>query len=539
MTVKVSRTRRILNYIAYSFFLIGAMLVLFFAFGFRFNFQHRIFIHSGTITVKSLPEKVDMYLDGEKVEKQSYDLINDAYNINGIKPGTYNFKVTADGFSSWEKNIAVHSGVSTEFWNITLVPQNPEKVRLDIVDPVFYKLSNNGQQILYATRANGPLNIFVYSFDKETAFKIFEEPGNRQHTFKVDFVEFSPDQSQILFELTENNRNYFFWADLDRIEKEGVTSENLLYLNPLLEQGIEELVVVKNRQEALAASNNAAGSQPADTPLNFSDNQSLETVFSQSEENPPTPITEFKWLDNNNIYFLSEGQLYALDLKKNNLQFILDQINGYEVSQGNLYFVKNPTNLIFKSDSQGGNLEQITENLIDQDLEPEELQYKIFVYDADRIALINSKKQLYLFNDNDEEYQIFKKISDQAQSAQFSDDGKKLLYFNDNEIKVYYLREWEVQPRRSVGAHLTLYQNKDNKITDAMWSEHYQNVLFSVKNEVFLVELDTRDQINQTVVTQTTAPDPEFSFDTSENLVYFLDQSDKYIQLFYLEFPVE
>ncbi|MEA3272993.1 MAG: PEGA domain-containing protein [Patescibacteria group bacterium] len=522
MFAKIPLKRRLIYTAGTLFFLTSSIILAFFALGYRFNSQHGVFIYSGTITIKSTPKDVDLYLDNKLVTKKSYDIINNAYNINGVKPGSYTLEVKSPNYSSWKKEIEVHSGIATEFWNIVLAENKPEKMRLDIVNPSFYKASEGGAQIVYATRANSPLSIFNYSTKEEKAIKIFEECdkcGNFKETTSLEIAEFSPSQNSLILGIKRDGQYDWYLAFLDKIEKEGLNDSTLVSLNPRLSQ--------------LASLDSQEAREQFDSEI-IPDPTILEKLL-LSEEG--FYLHDFKWLDNDNFYFLNQGNLYLVTLSKKEMRLILEEIRGYEISQGNIFFIKAPSNLVLKSDYEGSNLKQITENLIDQDFGEEDPSYKLTIYDEKRLVILNQNKELYLYNDNDEEYQIFKKIGDNIQGAQFSNDGKKLLYFNEDEIKTYYLREWDVQPKNNVGANITIYENKQNKIQDAMWHHNYQHIIFSTNKKIQLVELDTRNKINQSIVLEPNMDKTLFSYDPKSRNLYFLDTSDQYVQLFSTELP--
>lgn len=104
-------------------FMMVAPVVVLFAKGYRFNLENGIFIYSGSVTIKSWPRDIEIYLDGERQTNKHYNVLNDAYTINGIKPGTYSLACKKEGYTAWRKQIDVHSGVSTEFWNVLLFPK--------------------------------------------------------------------------------------------------------------------------------------------------------------------------------------------------------------------------------------------------------------------------------------------------------------------------------------------------------------------------------------------------------------------------------
>ena len=69
----------------------------------------------------------------------------------------------------------------------------------------------------------------------------------------------------------------------------------------------------------------------------------------------------------------------------------------------------------------------------------------VVVYDDLRIALILENKDFYIFNKGDYG-DYFRKLADDIEEAHFSDDGKRILFWSNNEISVYFLREQLSQP---------------------------------------------------------------------------------------------
>lgn len=539
LLAKISITRRIIYTLMTMAFIASAAIILLFTFGYRFNFQNKVFIHSGTITLKTTPRRVVILLNGKEIDSNAYDLINNSYNINGLKPGAYDLEVKSDGYAPWKKRIDVHSGIATEFWNVFLTKTVPDGERLDIVSPALYKVATSGEKILYSTRANGPLQIFMYSTKKGTLAKVFEEPSNRKDACSLEFIEFSPREDRAILGIREGDRNSYFIAYLDKIESQGANTENLIRLDA-------NLAVLSDSKVVFTGSKNVSGTptpspNPERSPLKIKLNSSslgisLEEYLQISQSSLPIKqFYNFKWLDNDNFCFVYESGLYGLSINKEEIVPILKDIRGYEISQERIFFMRPPSNLIFECDRNGEGITQITENMIDQDLAQEAQKYKLVVYDENRIAIINGNKELYLFNNNSDEYQTFKKLSDNTDGVQFSDDGKKMLYFNENAIKVYYLREWEVQPKKSVGSNIELYRNESDKIRDAMWSKDYQHIIFALAGKIKIIELDTRDGANISDVVDSSLPNSQFTFNTSNETLYYLQPSDRFIQLFQIK----
>jgi len=118
------KIRKIFFWLLVLFFIATTPVIVFYARGYRFNFQQGIFIYAGGITIKSNPQKVEVFIDGKPSPRKKTNLINNSYHIDGIRPGEYLLEVKADGFNTWSKKISIHSGISTEFWNIVLTKED-------------------------------------------------------------------------------------------------------------------------------------------------------------------------------------------------------------------------------------------------------------------------------------------------------------------------------------------------------------------------------------------------------------------------------
>ena len=115
----------------------------------------------------------------------------------------------------------------------------------------------------------------------------------------------------------------------------------------------------------------------------------------------------------------------------------------------------------------------------------------LIVYDEDRQALVSEER---IFSFITTGCKIFSKKSEAAfWVSQFSDDGKKLLFWSNNEISVMFLRKWEVQPYRDENEIQTIIR-LSSPLKNVFWYRDYEHVFFSAKNKIKLIELDPRDR---------------------------------------------
>ncbi len=476
--------RRLFFWIITLLFLITAPLVVFYSKGYRFDQYKKIFIHSGSITVKSIPPSVDIYLNGNLQPSGTLDIINNSITLNGLRPGNYNLKIAKDGYKVWEKNIEVHSGVSTEFWNVFLVPQNFASEELSADEPERFFVSPFGKNIAYIKK-NGT-DLEVYS------------------------LKVKNNESEIIF-----SQNKADFSD-DPFENMEWNSKERLFIAPLLIENRKDFFILdsEKKQESISL---------------------LQTTgFSQ--------IKNVRWSSNgkNEIYFAakpeinSQYNLYKINLETKNVNLILEEINGaYDLSGNSIYFLRG-NNIIYTTDLEGKNEKQLT--FSPAGALGNDKKVRLIAYDEDRQAVIFESGELYVNNKGGKSDDTLKKISDNVRSVQFSDDGKKLLFWNDNEINVLYLRKWDVQPRREEN-EIQQIVRFSSPLKNVFWYRDYEHIFFSAQDSVKIVELDSRDRRIVDDLFKYRSENFLSSYDSASGIYYYSDELNGRKKLFYLYLP--
>lgn len=111
----LSRFRSLIFWTFTLSFFATASLIIFYAFGYRYSQERGIFVYSGSITVNSLPQTVDIAIDGEAISPNQYGILNETIHIAGLMPGEHLLTVSAPGYRPWSKKVTVQSGVSSEY----------------------------------------------------------------------------------------------------------------------------------------------------------------------------------------------------------------------------------------------------------------------------------------------------------------------------------------------------------------------------------------------------------------------------------------
>jgi len=191
---------------------------------------------------------------------------------------------------------------------------------------------------------------------------------------------------------------------------------------------------------------------------------------------------------------------------------------GWLLYQDNLFLV-NATNYIFYRVDLGGYIrEQISREFLPKD------SYHIIAHN-DQFMVIGQNGDLYLLNKNSS---IFEKIAGQINDATFSGDGKKIIYWNNNEIWINYLEDILVQPYKKAGDK-ELITRHSQKISQVIFYPNNEYLAYVIGDQIKIIELDGRDQRN--VIEFINAKNPQIYFSYQDGYFYYLTES----QLFRLK----
>ena len=100
-------------------------------------------------------------------------------------------------------------------------------------------------------------------------------------------------------------------------------------------------------------------------------------------------------------------------------------------------------------------------------------------------------KTLYFFNNNS---QAFEKLLEGVKDLKTSPDNKKLVFFSDSEIWIFYLKDKTDMPAKKAGERQFLVRLSE-KIGDVFWLDN-DYFIFNAGNEIKVSETDERDRIN-------------------------------------------
>jgi hypothetical protein len=469
-------SKRIFFWTLVLFFLVTTPSLILYSMGYRFNPQRGIFVYTGSVSIKSNPLNVEVYVD-QKLKSKNLNRINNSYHIGGLKPGEHLIEIKSPGFSTWSKKITVNSGTTTEFWNVLLAKDNYPRTTYPAegINKLFF--NPDKKMIAYTQSGSGGLSVNILDISANKSENIF-----------------SSDQ----YKFTDDNKENMEWEP-----------QSVRITVPTIKDGIKNYLIIDTKTKEL---------------VNLKDLAKTDS------------IKKVRWDQNNKgfLYYISEGDLHYLDTNNpDNNTVVAKDISSYDLSSGYVYFFQLPSGIIYRYDPEGtGGFDQITTSAPDKMDDP---NYQIIVYDKDRIALLNKNGELYINNIGAHD-QYFRNIASGVSEIQFSDDGKKMLYWNASEIFVYFTRDWEVQPWRSENDQKEIVRFSE-KIDNVQWTKDYEHILFSVGNKVKITEVDNRSQNNINDILTLKKTDAEIVSDFRDGKIYFEDNDGNTDNIFSIDFP--
>ncbi len=481
--MKTPITRRLFFWTLVVSYFITTTIVLLFVFGYKHDLTSKVFIHTGSISIAPHPQKdITITINGATPKSKLINFINDSYYISGLRPQNYTVTIQKDGFAPWTKDVSVHSGISTEFWNITLVRNQYEHTpyAIENIDQFFPAPKEN---IFAATRQLG----------KTLAVQIFDTEQNKTtHTFLFPETTF-----------TKDSRKNSEWSP---------NSENLIIplFNTATQKNDYAIAEIKNEKR-----------------LVLSEHITLPVVH------------DVRWdpKDTNTLYLLSNTSLFRAHIDFDNadilLQSIANDVIAYDFADDGIYLLSSDFRVLHDHDIHSTHFKELTTFDLPQNTQ----DVRFIAYDDHRFFVIDdTNKSLYLYNKGDREIHT-KTFNTNIIGAHFSDDGKKLLFYSPFEIFVYFTRDWNAQPTRKENEMHSIIRFSQ-LLDNVHFAKDYEHVIYTVGDEIKMTELDYRGNRITNTLLKTTEKTNTLINKHKKNFLYFLDSTTGHTrQLHSIEIP--
>ncbi|MCK4636044.1 MAG: hypothetical protein KAT32_04200 [Candidatus Moranbacteria bacterium] len=538
--MKTPLSRRIFFYTLACSCIIITTAVMLSVFGYRFDFVRTIWLHHGSLTVKSNPQDVQIKVNGKTPKSWRLKIINDSYQINGLPYGNHDVEIIADGFKSWTKSVSIHSGISTELWNVLLVRENYERTSFNVQNIDNFFPAPEEFVFAYTSQKNSKLEInIINTEDNEIQNQIVLE-NTKFTTNKYENIEWSPASSSIIIpvirqiENKEENGKTMIEAELDGdLENENFTNTNVT-------EEFKDYVIFNLKTDSYFYLSEKILIEENTENLMEMENENSENV---DAEKLKKTISAVRWhpKDKESIYFLSDEKLYltSFDLKNSialKREEIYPKTLAYDFADDGIYILNKDNQLLYDDNFKATKLKEIIEFKVDEN---KNTQYRLISYDKNRVVLLNNQTgDCYLYNKGEKGiYSV--KLGTGIIGVHFSNDGKKLVYYSNSEIFVYFTRIWEDQPNREEN-ETKLITRSSKKISNVHFSKDYEHVIFSSGNEIKIIEMDTRGKSNPQTITSFNVTSTKIISDHRNNVLFFIDKNTSKINsLFQINFPEE
>lgn len=228
------RTRRLLFYSFCALFLFIGSVIILYTEGWRFDLrecsvrdwtQCTIRMQkTGAIFILAAPKDASITINNASVQP-SLQLLRSGTLITDLLPGTYEVRVSKEGYQSWHKRLVVEPELVTEASSVYLFPLAPKETalpfprlrgdRIEAVEP------GGTRFIIIDTRAN---TRYLYdSAHPDTVLNISLAFRNLENTSPVRRAAFHPfDTNKLILQ----NKAGLFLFDLLRLRAERLTNDN-------------------------------------------------------------------------------------------------------------------------------------------------------------------------------------------------------------------------------------------------------------------------------------------------------------------------
>ncbi|MFA5098601.1 MAG: hypothetical protein WC461_00035 [Candidatus Paceibacterota bacterium] len=446
------RTRRCMFYSFILIFIAVGIGVIFYSQGWRPVWQDNkiIFQETGAIFIETSPKNAEIKIDG-KIFKDKSGLLQSGTLIDNFLPKNYKIEIKKDGYSAWQKNLSVKSGMVAETGKIILIPEkiSPQPFSNVKTAGAFWEKEN---RLVFSSSSA----LYYFNQDKPVKLK-----GN-------NFISWSEDGNKFITKDTATLIYYFY--DTGIISKP--TSLNSTF-NGLSKTSISDIsfhpadsnkMIIKGKNGALYI-----------LDLNRSTAEKIvqKTTASFAIKNP-------------NILYASGTQLrsFNLLLKADDLKFELSK----ELAAQKISKIFSNGNIIFTL-LQNGNLYAFNQQNLTGIKIANSVKDSIVSPDNKKLAVWNVGGELSVYFIEDYQTEIVKKAGNIAALNAYKSEIKNVYWYKDSR---YLLVETanntvnfiEIDDRLPINKYV-LSENSFN----SFYEQNSNRLYFIQENKIYFVEI--------------------------------------------------
>ncbi len=423
------RTRRIIMFSFIAAFFILAPILIFYASGYRYDFKREKILKTGTLMLEAKDIKNAKLYINDKLYEKPFDGKIFIYNL---LPDDYTVRLEKDNYYSWQKKITVQSSLTTFVKDIMFFKKSTPLQLIDGQITNFY-LSPDEQKIVYSLETENFLEF--YTLNLATNEEIFLYRTGALET-NVD-LSWAASSKKVLAKI---NNNYLVF-DVQNLEN----NQDLKELIDFTPQNIKWDNSSDNLLYALKQNTAKETDQPEFEIYKIDLlAKTSQLIFTASQES----INSEFYIEANDIFYIQRETNNDI-LSKYNLNFQTNKIVAELNKSDNYKFIKSSNNYLA---------------LIDVTNQKLFLIQKIITSLETNISANTSIKEFT------------------AKDSAWDRDGKKLLFYDDFEIR-YFDTETNQE---------TFINRYGQKIIKTLWYPNLMqiSILFEDNIKIFDLNLD-------------------------------------------------
>lgn len=182
-----------------AFVAAAGTVAIFYARGFKPNFQNGTIERTGLLVANSTPTGANVYIDGRLTSATNT-------TITYLEPKNYKIRIEKDGYTPWEKDVQINADLATEI-SALMFPLAPEIKPLTTTGATNPTLSPNGAKIAYGVPGERG---GVYVLPMESNPLPFRQNARQivKNTSSFDFSKstftWDPDSKQLVARFTDS-----------------------------------------------------------------------------------------------------------------------------------------------------------------------------------------------------------------------------------------------------------------------------------------------------------------------------------------------
>ncbi|XOU94790.1 MAG: PEGA domain-containing protein [Candidatus Kerfeldbacteria bacterium] len=404
-------------------FILVAIVLIFYASGWRYNSSTNKLGLVGAITVDTEPNNAIVYLNDDKLKG------NTPTNYNTIIEDNYDLKIYKEGYFDWVKNISIEQSKTTRIPKVQLL-----KKQDDLKPLLSYEKINN----------------FSFSPDKNKIaistpglFEIIDLDANK--------TIFTKKTEQVITNIqwNINSERLIYYSSLDGYTATNLRTSKELLINLILDNIIDNIYWSTNEEDIIFITSHNVLHR-----INIFQNIVTEIL---SEKNIVFSIEDKYFnLQNNNLQVIDqeEKQLATINISDDSKLFFLDQFEDY------LPIINQTNNKAYFYNLSDNSFEEINETV-------ENIKW------INNKLLFSNNHEIWCWDKNESTKEIILRTSENISQADWLLNEYYTLYTTNNE---------DLNIIQSVGTQKNTYSLGINNITN-ITSKYSENVVYIVTDK--------------------------------------------------------